>query len=355
MKKLVILAAVFVLVSTLGCKGVKPKPGPGAGNAEHKQYDVKYWGYKRAVKIKATPDQVDEYLMDPGHLASASKTLKLKMISNGRMEKRGDHVTYKAQALGVPLNITLTLWDRDPGKEALLICLVNDSTMGFIRYHLRKLEDGTKFAFEFDVEESNPLLENLIETMKLDQTIMKLQDENIAKMKAHFDPDVNEEEEAGGEPRGENYYKLFQANEVSVWINAGPDKVREYLTASAFTDMMRSKYSVDFGKTFIEGKTGCVYRAGAVFLGTHEDSDLLVLSNEVDKPIMAYLAAALPSRISIIARPARGGTQFTLAFMTMPPTAFTAELANALNNSGQIPKVVERVLLDIKTGVEGAV
>lgn len=147
MKKLLVLAFALSLVLAAGCKNIKPKPSNV--NSEIKQYDVRYWGYKRAVKIKATPEQVDDYLMDPGHLVLASKSFKLKMASTGKLSKRGDRVEYKAQTLGVPVTLTIYLWDHDPGKEAMLICLLNDSTMGFISYHLRKLEDGTRFSFEF--------------------------------------------------------------------------------------------------------------------------------------------------------------------------------------------------------------
>lgn len=205
----------------------------------------------------------------------------------------------------------------------------------------------------FQIEESNPLLENLIKSLSLDKMVMKLQDETIDRMQANFDPGFKPEPPSHGEFQGENFNKLYSASEVSVWINSSPEKVRAYLANPAFTEMMRQKYNIEFGKTFIKGKDGNIYRAGINFLGVREDSDLLVLANEPDKPVVAYLAAALPSRIIIIANPARGGTLFTLAFMTMPPTAFTVDLANALNNSGQIPKVVERALIDIKIAVEG--
>jgi len=351
MKRIIWGALVVSLVVSAGCEKLRKKTEV----SERKVYDVRYWGYKRAVKVKASPAEVEAYLMNPSHMVKASKSLKFKMSGCEKMAKRGDTVVFSAQSLAVPITIRITLLDLVPGKDAVFICLLNDSTMGFIRYHLRPLPDGTRFDFDFEIEGSNPLLENLIEGLKLDELIIRLEDDTVDNMLVHFDPDFRPEQNPEGGGKGENFDKLYAANEVSVWVNASPEKLRQYLADPAFAEMIKQKYDIDFGMVFSKGISGGVYPVSSNLLGNYEQFDVMLLSYDQDKPILAYLASKLPSRMEIVPRPARGGTQVTLAFMIMPPSAFTMEPTKALSNTSLLPNAVERVLLDIKAAVEGGV
>jgi len=351
MKKTAFWITVLILMALTGC--VK-KPGKKleGGLAEHRTYDISFWGYKRSLKVKAAPELVDQYLLDPNHLVVASQALKLKIEASESKGRRGDQVIYKTQVLGVPFNLKVVLWDHEPGREALMVCLLNDNIMGFIRYHLRKLEDGTRFSFEFEVEEDNPLMDKLVIPLQLDRIIMKLEDEAVDRMQRYFDPDLTEDS-AEASAKGERFNKMYQTHEVAAWINAPPARVAEYMADPAFTELVRQKYNIDFGQGLTSRKPG-IFPLKVNFLGTATTPDALILSYEFEKHVFVYWSGKINSRIQIFTRPEREGTRLIVTYMLEAPSNFTVDLANIMMNTAKIPKSIEAVMADIKAAVEGS-
>jgi len=332
--------------------GCAKKPGEKfeKGVIEHRSYNIRFWGYRRAVKVKADPQAVDAYLRDPGHLVSASKSLNIKMEGSSLAEKRGDQVIFRTQHMGVPITMNLVLWDRVPAQEVLFIFLMNDTLMGFLRYRLRPIPEGTRFDFELEIEETNPLLESLIQTLGVDDMLMKLQDDDVEMMLKHFDPEYQPEKSR--EFLGENFDKLYQARQVSIWINASSRKVANYLASPAFTELVRQNYDIDFGQAFTSRNPG-IYPLKVNFLGNATTPDALVMSYEFGEHIFAYWAGKINARIQIFVTPKSSGSEMTLAYMLESPSSFTVEIANILANTAQIPKAVEQVMIEIKNDIEG--
>jgi len=346
MKKAVVLTVALALVFAGGCRKRTRT------EVVNEAYDVRFSGVKTAVKVKAEPEQIEKYLLDPHNLVQADRNQKLKLVSGKAFTGKGDKVVLQSEAGGEPLSISLVLLKLEPGKGAELICLFQESILGFYRYQMKKLDDGTKLTLELEVEDENPLVQNSLQKLNLKKLTAELQNDLARQIQVHFDPALQMETIADAS-EGEPYEKLFQARRVAVWINASPAKVSEYMTSPAFSRVLLEKYNSDYGQAFIQHQPG-IYPAGSNFLGAREEYDLALLAYHQDQYSISYLTAKLPSCIRIITAPERNGTRLTLAYMTLPPSAFTAEVANLLTNALQIPRVIERALLDIKAAVEGS-
>ncbi len=345
------ILGLILAISLVQC--VKKTPQAG-GLVEHQGYAVKFWGYRTSVLVKAGPAEIDAYNSDAGNLIQSGGNVGLKIASGDKFEKVGDRVVYQSELMGKALTISCVMAKYDPGKEQVFVCLLNESIMAFIRYQMKPLGQNSKLTIELEVEETNPLLTEMIEQVKLKETVMKLQDEAIARLQMHFDPSLKREDLQSENLRGEPIEKLYPAHQATIWINAPATKVAEYLASPAFTEMMKQKFNIDFDRAFMDQKPG-TYRLSVNFLGTESHPDAFILSYQKEKHIIAYWTAKLNSRIQIYTKPRKGGTEFTLAFMTESPSAVTMELANIVMNNAQIPNIVEAALIEIKTAVEGAV
>jgi len=348
--QLITLGLIFA-VSLVQC--VKKTP-PTGGLVEHQAYANKFWGYRTSVLVKAGPAEIEEYNLDAGNLIQSGGNVGLKIASGDKFEKIGDRVVYQSEMMGATFTISCVLVKNDPGKSQVFVCLVNEGMMAFIRYQMTPLEQATKLTIEFEVEEANALLEEIIEQARLKEIIMKLQDEAIARLQTHFDPSLKREELLISGLKGEYYDKMYPAHQASIWIDAPLSKVAEYIASPAFTEMMKQNFNIDFGRAFMDQKPG-TYRLAVNFLGNETHPDAFILSYQKEKRILAYWTAKLNSRIQILTRARQGGTEFTIAYMTESPPTVTMELAQIVLNNALIPNYVESALIEIKAAVEGAV
>jgi hypothetical protein len=233
-----------------------------------------------------------------------------------------------------------------------MLCSVNESTMALLHYQIKKMEDGTRLNITYEVEESNPLISELLETMKLSEVVRKLQDESLARMQAHFDPSLKVEELIANMPPGEMVNKSYQAHSESLSTSGSPRKVADYMASPEFTNMIRDDYKVDFGRAFQDRKAG-LYKLKADFFGVKNEPDILIMSYEPDKHIFLYMEGNMRSRIQIVLKPKAGGTEVSIAYMLDAPSAFSTEVANTLANTVQLPKFLEQVLIRAKAAIEG--
>ena len=341
--------AFFILLSFSCAK--KSKNVPGA--AEHQSYNIKFWGFKTSAKVKASPEEVEKYMGGPTNLVRSAGTVKLKIISGDRFDKKGDSVVFQGQLMGTPMTIQVWLMVHVPGKEKMFVCLLNDSIMGFVRYRLTKLEDGTKVETEFEIEQTNPLLSGVFEILNLNETALKIQNESLVRMQKYFEPGMSDEALGSAKNKGEAIDKPYQAHQISLFINASPEKVAEYVASPEFNEMLRSRYNLDFGNALIDRKTG-IYNLNLNFLGAKTSPEVLVCSYQFQEHIFVYWLGKINSRIQFFFKPESGGTELIIAYTLEPPSSFGGDLTQILMNTVNIPNMLEQVMLEIKGKLEGS-
>ena len=116
MRKAVIIGLAAVVILAGGCAHLKKKPA-GAQVVEHKNADVTFTCYKTTVKVKATPQQVEDYILDVQHLSAKVGEHRFKMLSNKKMQKLGDMVDFREELAGVTINGKFILVYYKPGEE----------------------------------------------------------------------------------------------------------------------------------------------------------------------------------------------------------------------------------------------
>jgi hypothetical protein len=350
MRKSVVLVIALLLVTVSGCaKHNKTKVEPA--EVVQESYDVTFLGYKAAIKVKASPEELEKFLLTPSGLLESGGLIKLKQVSDGELKQKGDTILFKAQMAGIKTDLREVLWKLDPGKEVFIIIAADNGMLAFLRYNFKKLEDGAKLDITFEVEESNPLVKQLVATMKLDEFLKKAQDNTMARIKIHFDPSLAQQTLEENAPVGEMTTKYYVARKTTVWVDETPQNVAEYAASEDFRQFIKERYNLDFQNAFIDRKPG-LYKIKTDFLGVKVEPDFMVLNYDYAKFVQAYMEGNLQSVIQVSFMPDKGGTQVSLAYMLDSPTSFSAEISSTLANTIQIPKYVGMALTEAKQEVE---
>ena len=351
MKRIIITALILVMFSGLGCIPRKKKQGEGL--VEQKFSNLHFVGYKATFKVAAGPAQIDEYLLDLKNLDVETGGYRIRMDSKSRVEKFGDSVNAKMEILNVSIPGKFILTYHEPGKEICYVYYAKFGITGIVRFSLKEVGNATKVSAKFELEDINPFFSELSQAVNVPEMLGKLMDAGIARAQSQFDPSFQPEELPSKGFRGEIIDSLFQAGESSIWINASPKKVFQYLTDPQNAKVYNDKYGFGFAYCMDES-AGDVCPFKIKMLGTeYELNSFRAARTRGESGTYYWVSKALLARIIYTVKPERMGTRLGLAYMVELPPSISEQGGDLILNVLQAPKALETMMTDIKASIEG--
>jgi len=350
MKKFFLVPVILSLLFSYNCAHLRKKPQTGV---EHQSATARFIGYKLTVRVKASPREIEQYLLNPENLECKAGTYALKMISRSQIEKLGDTARFKFEVAKLSLPFKFTFVYFKPGEEIWFLGQADIGVMGFFRFNYRPMEGGTRISLNYEMEDPNTFLGDLSEAINMPEAIVKLMEVEIAKGQEHFDPSLQADQLLKKGLRGEFYDTFFQTHQASIWINASPKRVQEYICNPQSRVTLWEKYGFDFGPCFISGEPG-PWPVKFKIMGIQYDYDSFPASYKYGEHVSAYWVNRMGiARLNMTFKPDQGGTRFSFADMIELPAGIAEGGGNLIMSIMQVPAALEKDLLGIKNEVEG--
>lgn len=222
---------IVLFAFLLGAKDCRREKKPAAVDYEvtQKALTSVFSGYEQTVTVKASPEQVKDYFANQGNLAVKGVEIK--------PPKQASSATEIALGFNFPLNVSrqgIKIAGRmitvKSDENNLWLVWDNDQMLQIQRWTFEKVREGTRVTCK--VENETPKmavgpLKELFDAMA--PQIQKEIDLMLANLQAKYDPTVDPKKLVAVGLRGESYEKIFQVNEASIWIDATPQQVNDYL------------------------------------------------------------------------------------------------------------------------------
>ena len=347
------LSAFLLMVLLIaGCALFKKKQGQPT--VEHRSISVPVVGYKTTIKIKASPEQVDQYLREAKSLEADAGTYKLKILSKKKIEKVGDSLEGKGVIGGLSIPGQFMLVYYQPKEEIWYAGKGELGRKGVMKFGLTEVEGGTKVTIKFEVEENKAVLtKSGGQLINFSKAMSKILEKAIARGQVHFDPSLKVEELLEKGERGEFYHTFYQEHQLSIGINAPLKTVSKFLTDPKNWKAYQEKYNLEFSSCLVTGKESpCPVKVK--FWGISYEFNSFPLDYKYGENLSAYWVHKLIiARIQIGLKSELNGTRSSVSYTTELPGAFSPESAALLMNLMQLPNYLEKILLNLKNDLEG--
>jgi hypothetical protein len=366
-KTIALFFALMIMASGTGCQAIKRifvKPPP-EGVVES-SYPIAIDGYQSTVVVKATPKELTDYITDLPRLLETSRAMglfQLKIedsVPDMKPIKVGQSIGITVKILGLSLPCRIIVFDYKPDKELWLMLITEGSWAWLLaRIKIKPVQEGSMVSVNAfgRVPET---LGTIIDTLQLAYAASARIDLWMAIVQTEFDPSLDVKEVTGKGLRGESYKKFFQANEASVWINAGPEEVVEWMAdnfESYLPEIKMSPHCPSLAE-FLNMPEGDVMYCPAdlEFLNLNFDaSTFFIQRKKVSESIyrMYFQGLGEVGWIRVTVAPETGGTRVQGRVAIEIPGSTSPQIMDIMVALGAIPKHLRRALLDIKQGVEG--
>jgi hypothetical protein len=367
-KTIALFFALMITASGTGCQAIKRifiKPPPEGVIQE--SYTIRLMGYKQTVTIKGSPEELSEFLNDP----EKSSTAMLSGIAIKGAEEPSEAVEPTHAGTSFSLKVNLMGFEI-PGQlivlkviEHKLLWIVWDNPYVFQiqRWESTPVKEGTRLTFKFDTEiPREGILGNLVDAlgfMGLADVALKEVDLMLAMIQAHFDPSLNPRELVAVGLRGEPYETFLQADEASIWVNAGPEEVAEYIVTNLESYLPEMKREEECNlEEFINMQKGQIIHCPAAFKFLSLDLDLDTFFTWIEKGKNHVFRVYAPGRDNLVfvdfsVTPEAGGSRVKAVVVNEIPGPTSQRLVDIMMALAAVPKRISEFLVDIKQGVEG--
>ena len=187
MKKVIIAGTIFFLLSFLSCaKNLKEK----RETIQHRSYTTRFIGYKTTVEVKASPEQLEQYLMNPKNIILSTDKVQTEVLSENKFEKLGDTSDYQIELLGIAIQLKSVLVYYQPGQALWYLSQGKGIKRGltFLRLQMEPAEKITRVTlyYHLDEEVASFVLKGLIDIINLPETMAEAAEIEVAQMQVHF-------------------------------------------------------------------------------------------------------------------------------------------------------------------------
>lgn len=351
-KRIFIAAVIIGLISGWGCASLKKKQET-SGQIQHQDRTLRFTGYKLAFKVKATPEEIGQYLQDFENLDVDAGLYKFRIYSKEKMGKLGDFAEGRVEIAGVFIPGKIYFVRHRPGAEDWFVFWGKYGGAGILRYTYKQVDGGTKVTVRYEVGELDSFMTRVAAGANLQGAISKIVEKAVARAQVHFDPSLKESELLEKGIRGEFFDSYYQGHEASVWIKAPPAKVEKYLRSPDTWEVFDQKYGIDLGQCPSYTKPyPCPVRLK--ILGPDYDIDSILVSYKPTEEIVSYwVSSQLVSRMMITLKAEQEGTRLVFSYAMEMPTAMSQEGGLLLVNMARVPETMGKMLNDVKTYTEG--
>lgn len=345
--------SIVVLFLALSRSSAAPENKPESGQAAQRQKtDVVFIGYKAAVKVKATPAEVEKYGLDIKNLSIKISGHSMEIKRSQPMEKLGDRADFREVIYGMPYPGTFVLVYYKPGEEVWYLSQLEADNISLLRLETDPIPGGTKVTIKYELQSSKNIKYQLARFVNIQDVMARLIDNEIVKLQSHFDPSLDASEILGKDKLGEFYNAFYMGEQVSVMINAPREKVAGYLTSPQTWQSWKEQFGFDFGQCMSDGKPGqCPVSVRVLgqeikadsFAGTFKHGTYSS-AYWVAKPVVTGIGASLKKQ--------KGGTKLTVQYMIDAPYESATRQSDLMMTMLQAPQTIEQFLADIKKDIE---
>ena len=352
MRRLIICVIIAGLTAFTGCARLK-KPKTGQGQVEHRSYTVAFTGYKTSVKVKASPREVDQYILGMTYFNAKTGESRLAITDTRAMHNLGDQVDFKIEVLGIPFPGRFLLVQHKPGEQIWLIAQIQNSIMAILRIDLKQLDDGSRLTLKMELEDTSSLIGQFSQAVNAPEILAGLIEQGMAVGQAHFDPSTSAEQLLARGIRGEYFSAFYQAHDASIWINTPPRKVDRLLHDPNTWESLSRKYGVGVGKCAVmEDSRPCPIQLKLI--GLDFDITSYVASHRPEEGTVAFwILSQLIAQMKMLIKPDHGGTRLTFSYAMETPQIMSDQGGSILMNVSEVPGLMEKMLIDAKQAAEG--
>ena len=351
---------MIVLALGLSCANL-PKRQIAATGVVKTASTIRFTGYTTTVEIKGSPEEVGKYLLDPKNLfVSGFKYNKLnyELPSPKILEREGDTFYYYLTFAGLRTHMMGILTTYKPGEEvAIFFTDPERGVLADLHLYMEPFQGGTKVRLTYENEDVSPGLQEIQETLNVHELLAQFLEWAIARGQQHFDPSLKPEDLLKKGIRGEFYDPIYDAYKETIWIQAPPKKVYEFLTGSAL-----KKYDAEYGswmgKLFFNDGHGPIpakINTGGINInligypgqstrggkpGYHSTGFLVSSTGMIAKP-----------QVTVKAK--NGGTELTINYIISSSKVDPSDLYGLAKLETQLPMPIEKFLLGVKQDLEG--
>jgi len=345
------------LVFAAGCAHLPKKESAGI---ERQSYTIRFTGYETTVEIKGTPEAVGKYLLQPKNFLNyKTNRIKFELSSPKMLEQEGDTVGYAITFAGVKMPMLAILVNHKPGREIWYFFTGENGVLADLKLYLEPFQGGTKVHLKYENEDLSPGLQEIQETLNMKEMMATAMEWAIAKGQQNFDPALKPEELLKEGIRGEFVDPIYDAYKASIWINAPPKKVYEYINGPG-VKKYDAEYGSWMGKLFFRDDKGPF----PAKINTDDiDLDLIgfpALSTygrgKRGYHSTGYLMPASHSFITknqITVKGSGGGTELSINYLISSSRVVSTELYDLAIMETKLPEPVDRFLQNIKQDMEG--
>lgn len=369
--KLLLSFILLTSVCTTGCQSVKRifiKPPP-EGVVEN-SYPLMAHAYQSSMVVKATPEELTDYISDLERLQDAASERGLFQIDIKGQENLkldvgiGESVDIVVRMMGLKMPTKVLIMEYKLHEEIWLLVLTNGSwVLG--RIEMNPVNDRETKVNVNVIGQTSDSLASLIDNLKLVETASQRIELWMSIIQAEFDPEVDVDELNMMGIRGEVYKELLQVHESSVWVDADPDYVWEWMRKQengfiAFMPEIQLKESCPPLQEFWPMPDDEVFYCPAIFnfrsISIDMESFLTKKTKGNERMFRWYFkGAGQMGYLQMSVAPEAGGSRLTGMLAMEIPGPATPRIMDVMMTLTELPERLTEVIVDIKNGVEALV
>jgi hypothetical protein len=358
-----VLVTLGITASPISCQRIKRifiKP-PLEGVIQE-SYTIKVYAYQSSVLVKATPQEVTAYTkklsLPEDYMAAMEITrIETKGLMPGMDIEAGQSVDSDIKILGFTFPLQLITFKYELDKELWTMILSKGSWV-LLRWDLNPMPEGSMLNLNV-LGQPSKTLAAILDTFQLAEAAAARIDLWIALVQSNFDPELDAKQLTEKGLRGELYKEFFQADEASIWMNAGQEEVAEYIITNleSYLPEMKIKDECNL-KEFMNMQEGQILHCPAVFEFLNLNMNVDTFFTWVEKDKNYILRAYAPGRQNLIfidfsISPEAGGSLVNAIIYNEIPEPGARGVMDIMMALAAVPKRLGKALLDIKQGIEG--
>jgi hypothetical protein len=246
-----------------------------------------------------------------------------------------------------------------PGSEIWYFFTGENGVLADLKLQFEPFQGGTKVHLKYENEDLSPGLQEVQESLNTKEMMAQAMEWGIAKGQQHFDPSISPDDLLKEGIRGEFYDPIYDAFKASIWINAPPKKVYEYIQAAGMKKYEK-EYGSWMGKLFFTRDKGPIparIDTDGINLGLTGFPALSTYGRgKRGYHSTGYLMPASHSFITknqVTVKAKKGGTELTVNYLVSSSRVISTELYDLAVLETQLPAPVDRFLQSVKQDMEG--
>jgi hypothetical protein len=367
---LLALPAALAL-SMPGCRGIKNVfiKAP-SGEAVHSSYPIKVFVYETSLVIRETPENfLASVVNDVSWLQRVSGPGSFRLFELSDLPPEidmtdvGQSLPVNIKVLGITFSCRLITMNYKSDNEVWFMLVVGDGWM-LLRFKIEPIEEGGMLSLNA-LGYPPRFLDAFFGIDQLVEASAGLMDLMLANLQSEFDPefDVRKATEKG--LRGQMYDAFLQGHETSVWVEASPLRVKEWIFGKP-DNLNNLVPNLSFEEEYFDGPEAMTAHpenllySPAIYRIRGMETEATALSKgewEGDFDIYVYsvwiivLDTLIKEQLTIEEQGSGSRVKIISAFELPGPS--NPEATDMIITISGIPERAEDILLNIKAGVEG--